>query len=1022
TTCAVQTGLTSLIGNVSGVAAGANFLKAAFAFNPLNSATFENTADHFDTTHADFTLNVRNSDLNIGGAGRTLRSVNGNVILQAVDPANPTGLLAGDTVGATQGGSIGVLDGSTVRSAFNLQLVATQNVLIGNVVSYNALATPFGGPAAANPVTTTGAAAGVMLQAGAFNPAFTPSSLDVLPMTVTGQTWSAGNNASPFATIGQVLIDNRNPNNPGAQLPANAQAGQATVATTGNGFVQSGAVRGMGAFERFGSDARQVVMGDNVSLVSVGGTADLTNNRNGNSNLGTITGGVLIRSANTFSAGNFMTLGSFGGNTVIDAANGITLSNPIAVNNGGSITVTPSANGNWIFSVAALVPEVMNPAGGAGQFNAAGGLPIAINGTFVQNSSVPMYSGGGIGFYAGVPLGVYNNVTTVVTGLVDVNQQLYAGIQSRDNISRLNIINPIAAPPSGFAAGSNFGFAANGSLIVAMVEQAQQVSAGQKFTNGITLSPNGGVILLDPPADGPYVYLGGATLLQANAPASPPIPGGGLPPGTVLVNGNLVTQSVSQFSVPTIGSGLVATDSTRSVTIGLSQAAQTMLDNGYLKKQSGEGQNAYYIAGGACQPFFLEDDQDTMMVGEQGTAFKADNRTVTLQQGKIVAMVGKAPIKVSTGFGDVSISGNSAAIVQQTEGGVTRVANLSGKQTTITVNRGGKIQTLTAEAGEEICLADESLSEEELIPVDGVDREPIVGTVVVPGVKIAKSKFDQKMMVEKEKLLVCNSGSFYQAKNKINNLKDKVEKEAKPLRQDGGTAKPLLRSMIEIPANPQEVSESESMIMKPISFAQNTGSSNTLRTLTTHTALVKHNGKAVIGFEHPTIMQIHEGEVLVSADKVTVVKTPHSVVTINPNTIALISVENKVTKVRNLWELGHGCIRQTVAGKFVDICAGEESILGWDQLGVNKALSKDVVGRRKVRGIDVPGGMYMQRAEVSLVALMQPETSEFLHDLVSSNNPNDKALANKLVKMAAVLTQVTAKHGQFVQIQQGPKK
>lgn len=137
--------------------------------------------------------------------------------------------------------------------------------------------------------------------------------------------------------------------------------------------------------------------------------------------------------------------------------------------------------------------------------------------------------------------------------------------------------------------------------------------------------------------------------------------------------------------------------------------------------------------------------------------------------------------------------------------------------------------------------------------------------------------------------------------------------------------------------------------------------------------------------------------------------------TINPDTVALISVENKVTKVRNLCEGGHGEIRQVVAGKFVDIACNEESVLGWDQTGVNKAMLKDTLGRRRVRGIQVPNGMYMQRAEIPLALLMQTENSECLHDLVGSTNPVDKPLSDKLIKMAAVQQQVMAKHGQFMQ-------
>ncbi len=223
----------------------------------------------------------------------------------------------------------------------------------------------------------------------------------------------------------------------------------------------------------------------------------------------------------------------------------------------------------------------------------------------------------------------------------------------------------------------------------------------------------------------------------------------------------------------------------------------------------------------------------------------------------------------------------------------------------------------------------------------------------------------------------------------------------------------------DVPRAPTAEEESQ---MTPISFKKSTGASSQQRNIRMHSALIKHNGDAALEFEHPTILQLKDGEIIVDADKLTVVKTPHSILTIKPGCIALVSVTNKVTKVRNLLETGTADLRQSVGGKFVDIAAGEESILGWDQMGVNKALSKDNLGRRRVRGIDVPGGMFMQRAEIPLTTLMQLENSPALHDLVTSENPADKALADKLVKMAAVQQQVQAKHGQFLQYAQAPHK
>lgn len=772
-----------------------------------------------------------------------------------------------------------------------------------------------------------------------------------------------------------------------------------------------------------------------VTTFKTGGTITVTA-------LGNVAGGVV----STVGSGNNITYNLGGGGSInvtiagvvpAIASQGVSASGAgsqalINFNNGGTLLSNASGNLTGNTGLSGASQSKLIPGQGVAvrlytEFTAPK-IPLNNSGNAPGGLLMPLTSGGAFGAYAGVPLGVFPQVNTVnpTPGTLYLPQvQLAYATQQRNAISQLITYGNVQA--FGGFAGNTIN-APNGSLTIAMIEQAQQNGGGgvppKTINNLMNINNNGGTVLLDPPA-GFSISLGGSLINVTAPPINPTSKATVVTNGNTITNGVLVVTSASAFTLNIgISSGVVATDSTRSVTIGLSQNAQALLDNSVLKKQADNATNAYYIAGGACQPFFLEDDQDTMMVGEQGTAFKADKRTITLQQGKIVAMVGKSPIKVNTGFGDVSIAGNSAAIIQQTEGGVTRIANLSGKQTTVTVTRNGKVETLTAEAGEELCLANSDLSDEELIPVDGVDREPVKGTITIPGMKLAKNKFDQKMMVEKEKLLVCNAGSFYAAKSKINNLKKNVDSTAKPL-MPGGTAKPLQKSLLEMPTVPVSMKGEDDDAMTPISFIAfqpATGANNTLKTFTTHSALVKHNGKAVIGFEHPTFLNLTEGEVMVSAEKETIVHTPHSIVKIQPNTIALISVGDKVTKVRNVWELGHGCIHQTVSSDNVamdvQIAAGEESVTGYDQMGVAKAIQKDVVGRRIVKGYSV-GSKYVQRAEVSLVSLMQ--STDFLQELVNSPNPNDKALANKLIKMAAVMTQVTARHGQYLQIQ-GPGK
>jgi hypothetical protein len=1065
--------LNNLVGSLTGTAGSVNggFAQFVSNSNAVNSAMTNTSgqavdAQTYNLTDASYNFTVAQGSFNVGANG--VSSKFGSVVLQAMDPTQAVaygiGQGSGGVLSTNPNGNGGALTiGGNVSAAFNVTIAGTQAITIntgvgvsaGTVVSGLTVGAQSGYTGKTDPIntlcttclqnnqvfqttpknsTTPEQTFGGTTPSGATNLTVYGGCQNCIPMngiSVNNQGQTVY--GSSFNSIGAVVIDNINPYSPGVQISSS---------------FKGGSTAGQGAFEPQGSSSRNVTLGNNVTLTSSGGEESVTLSGNlVSQDNGTATGGTFLLSANNITFGNHLQVISYGGNVIIDAANNI---GPSA----------PSVTAPLISSIAAIMPQTTLNQGSTTFLAANAGLGVGLITSRYQGNlsfanlinggtlDMAITSGGGVGIYAGEALGVFKSINgTPTSPLVSPTAQLAYVNTQKNVVTQLNIC---CAQKSLSVSGLNNNSAVSFSGGLATIIFEQQPSTMQQpvtqFNKGVTnvrFAENGGVIVIDPPTGNASINLANALIYSVGAPIilnassninNQIINAAGISSGSITTIAVApvvpVTAAVTNFSteIPTLSSAVVATDSTRSTTLALQQQALSLLDQNRLRKEAGTGTNAYYIAGGACQPFFLEDDQDTMMVGEKGTAFKpGDNRTVNLQQGKIVAMVGKMPIKVTTGFGDVSVAGNSAAIVEQ-KNGITRIANLSGKSTTVTLNRNGEVKTLTAQAGEELCIADDSLSEEELIPVDGVDRTPIIGSVVVPGVKIAHNKFDQKMMMAKEKLLVCNAGSFYQTKAKVNALRNKVEKEAKPLQHTApANPKPLQKSMLELPKlssflnkTSETKEEDENEMMEPISFSQPSGPNKGVHSFTTRTAIVKHNGKASIGFEHPTVMKIDDGEVLVSAEQQTIVKTPHSLITINPNTIALITVEgNKVTKVRNLWELGNRDIRQTVNGNYVDIAAGEESVLGWDQVGVSKSIAKDSLGRRKSRGIEVPGGMYMQRAEVPLTTLMQPENSAFLSDLVNSNNAQDRALANKLVKMAAVLQQVTAKHGQFVQLSPG---
>jgi hypothetical protein len=77
-------------------------------------------------------------------------------------------------------------------------------------------------------------------------------------------------------------------------------------------------------------------------------------------------------------------------------------------------------------------------------------------------------------------------------------------------------------------------------------------------------------------------------------------------------------------------------------------------------------------------------------------------------------------------------------------------------------------------------------------------------------------------------------------------------------------------------------------------------------------------------------------------------------------------------------------------------------------------LKADTVGRRRIRSFDVAPGQSITRSEISLVSLLQ--NNEVLSKLLNSKNSSDRALAAKLLKMAACIQQVTGGHGSYAPV------
>ncbi|MBX9878724.1 MAG: hypothetical protein K2Y22_09735 [Candidatus Obscuribacterales bacterium] len=174
---------------------------------------------------------------------------------------------------------------------------------------------------------------------------------------------------------------------------------------------------------------------------------------------------------------------------------------------------------------------------------------------------------------------------------------------------------------------------------------------------------------------------------------------------------------------------------------------------------------------------------------------------------------------------------------------------------------------------------------------------------------------------------------------------------------------------------------------------------------------LRHAGNADVRYNANGGIILHSGEVLIHSPHQTVINAGAYTISIDSGSVALITRENNVVKVRALHESHTNAIVITVGNNPLKLSVGQEVILAPNTAHLQAALQKESLGRRHVVDAELPNGHSMSRSEFSHIGLM--EQSHVLSKLIQSKSPADKQLADKLVKTAACLMTVTGAHGAY---------
>jgi hypothetical protein len=648
----------------------------------------------------------------------------------------------------------------------------------------------------------------------------------------------------------------------------------------------------------------------------------------------------------------------------------------------------------------------------------------------IGGETVPDFTGGGVAIYAGNP------------GL------------NLDNVLRAAQLARVPAGTTVIDPGVNIAGTTlnltNGGTISLTAPGAGKIGAINSIFN-----VNGGVLLIDPPGDQIDInnlLLGVTGQSLTVIPPIPPTPS----PVIVLpeVAASVSAVAISATPTPSSSSVIIPTD---VISMGSSEDEAESPNPFNTTETIKSGSNVFdasmrlfIISNGICQPFVFGNDEDGAIIGQGGAMFAplAAN-SVELKEGKIIAVAGKKDMIVETAQGRVVVPAQTASIIEQSVSGTLRVATLDGGVASVEMNRDNALAgavtkgsvdgsvtnpankgmlVVQANPGEELVIADDTLSDEELIPVDGVDREPIEGALTIPGHSIAKRRYDRPKMAERDALLLCNlGGSRQQIQKKISQIRQKMlQQEAlapQPVKGPNAQGpisfnKQLDYGKILAPGLGQHKEQAGKLT--PIAFTLSGPAAllnNGLCALELSGSSIRHTAHAKLKVEGENAYNLISGEMLVVADKPTTISSGVYKIMVTPGTVALISSSKSIFKLANLFESKGGSIRFVADKNSIDISAGQDLIIASDDSSLTHALRSETVGRRRQRGFELNNSRSVMRSEVSLVSLLQ--NNEVLSKLLKSTSLVDQKLCERLIKMAACLNQVTVSHGAYSTLNNG---
>lgn len=370
----------------------------------------------------------------------------------------------------------------------------------------------------------------------------------------------------------------------------------------------------------------------------------------------------------------------------------------------------------------------------------------------------------------------------------------------------------------------------------------------------------------------------------------------------------------------------------------------------------------WVVAPDDSHPYILEADRECVITADKGTIFALSaEHEVTLKNGSLKVMAGHFPVSIKTGIGSVSVQPHNFAFIRQTTFG--NVSVFSSKPSAMELVFAGVTRNSSRKEFSATRVAHAPVGYSELR----------VATVTTPvGITI-------------------NSGGTGIA--------------GKNLVEDGRRAQAVASGKLPVEATPLASAGNGIFNQFP-----STGRTDSVQTFSAAGVVMRYLSNTRIDADKLGNLTLATGEVLVDASRDVSLKAGSWIVSMQRGSLALVKWQDGILTVKDIVDNGGNSVVVMRGTSTMALNPGIEAVCG---TRAGDYIHKDGLARRNIKTEQYGGNMEIAHGEISIVSLAA--NHRLVSSVLATSGAEERAIRERVIKMAAVLTQVTASHGAYKQ-------